>query len=74
MTGRCTAIGVERGETGCPGSIDTEMIQTLFRSANDAEALREAVWATWCRGGAAEALGATDGITRVARREFAAAM
>ncbi len=26
----------------CPGSIDTEMIQTLFRSANDAEALREA--------------------------------
>ncbi len=27
----------------CPGSIDTEMIRTLFRSANDAEAMREAV-------------------------------
>ncbi len=27
----------------CPGSIDTDMIQTLFRSANDAEAMREAV-------------------------------
>ena len=26
-----------------PGSIDTAMIRTLFRSANDAEALREAV-------------------------------
>ncbi len=27
----------------CPGSIDTEMIRTLFQSANDAEAMREAV-------------------------------
>ncbi len=27
----------------CPGSIDTEMIRTLFGSANDAEAMREAV-------------------------------
>ncbi len=27
----------------CPGSIDTAMIQTLFGSANDAEAMREAV-------------------------------
>ena len=29
----------------CPGSVDTEMIQALFRSANDAQAMRQAATA-----------------------------